>query len=123
MAEPATFDRFRRNVEKSRDDLLALLRRLKIEGKRVVAHHPVQRVLEPGDRSFDVGAHLGYLSLIMAKTVGPDGQVVSFEPDPRNRSHLTGNIERGVVRRIVEARRKGKGGEKGGKGKGGHGKH
>jgi FkbM family methyltransferase len=57
----------------------------------------VQRLLEPGDRSFDVGAHLGYMSLIMAKTVGPEGQVVSFEPDPKNRSQLTENIERNAA--------------------------
>jgi FkbM family methyltransferase len=54
----------------------------------------VQRLLEPGERCFDVGAHLGYLSLVMAKTVGRDGQVVSFEPDPKNRAELLGNIER-----------------------------
>jgi FkbM family methyltransferase len=54
----------------------------------------VERLLLPGDRSFDVGAHLGYFSLIMAKTVGPGGRVVSFEPDPRNRSRLTENLER-----------------------------
>jgi methylation protein EvaC len=38
LGEPATFDRFRRNVEASRDDLMKLLRRLKAEGKRVVGY-------------------------------------------------------------------------------------
>jgi methylation protein EvaC len=38
LGEPATFDRFRRNVEASRDDLMTLLRRLKSEGKRVVGY-------------------------------------------------------------------------------------
>lgn len=38
LDQPATFDRFRRNVEKSRDELLALLRRIKTEGKRVVGY-------------------------------------------------------------------------------------
>ena len=38
LADPATFDRFRRKVEQSRDDLMALLRRLKAEGRRVVGY-------------------------------------------------------------------------------------
>jgi len=36
LHQRATFDEFRRNVEKSRDDLMSLLRRLKKEGKRVI---------------------------------------------------------------------------------------
>ena len=38
LSEAATYDRFRRNVEKSRDDLIALLRKLKAEGRRVTAY-------------------------------------------------------------------------------------
>jgi methylation protein EvaC len=38
LTQPATFAQFRRNVEKSRDDLMALLRRLKAEGRRVVGY-------------------------------------------------------------------------------------
>ena len=38
LEQPATFEQFRRNVEKSRDELLALLRRIKMEGKRVVGY-------------------------------------------------------------------------------------
>lgn len=38
LGEPATFDRFRRKVEASRDDLMKLLRRLKAERQRVVGY-------------------------------------------------------------------------------------
>jgi methylation protein EvaC len=38
LDQPATYDQFRRNVEKSRDELMTLLRRLKAEGKRVVGY-------------------------------------------------------------------------------------
>ncbi len=38
LADPRTFDRFRANVEKSRDALVALLRQLKSAGKRVVGY-------------------------------------------------------------------------------------
>ena len=40
----------------------------------------------------DVGAHVGYFTLIAAKLVGPTGQVFSFEPDPINSGLLMRNI-------------------------------
>ena len=38
LGEAATYERFRRNVEKSRDYLMACLRKLKAEGKRVTGY-------------------------------------------------------------------------------------
>ena len=38
LGDPRTFEQFHRNVEKSREDLMTLLRRLKIEGKRVAGY-------------------------------------------------------------------------------------
>ncbi|MEI6567708.1 MAG: class I SAM-dependent methyltransferase [Verrucomicrobiota bacterium] len=38
LSEVATYDRFRRNVEKSGDNLIALLSKLKAEGRRVTAY-------------------------------------------------------------------------------------
>ncbi len=40
--------------------------------------------IQPGDVCFDVGANIGYFSNIMAKLVGPTGQVWAFEPVPDN---------------------------------------
>jgi FkbM family methyltransferase len=37
-----------------------------------------------GDVVFDVGAHVGFYTLLAAELVGPTGQVVAFEPVPRN---------------------------------------
>ena len=42
--------------------------------------------------AFDIGAHLGYYSLLLAKCVGPVGRVVSFEASPVNFSTLQRNI-------------------------------
>jgi FkbM family methyltransferase len=36
--------------------------------------------LRQGDTCIDVGGHIGYLTLLMARTVGPKGKVVTFEP-------------------------------------------
>ncbi len=41
-------------------------------------------LLEPGAICVDVGANIGYFSLIAASVVGDSGRVYAFEPDPRN---------------------------------------
>lgn len=41
--------------------------------------------LRPGMICLDVGANLGYFTLLMADLVGPAGAVVAFEPNPRLR--------------------------------------
>lgn len=51
-------------------------------------------VLEPGMHVLDLGAHVGYYSLLAAQKVGPEGRVVAFEPDPANFSLLCANLER-----------------------------
>lgn len=38
----------------------------------------------PGSVVCDIGAHLGYFTLLMADSVGPGGQCISFEPQPAN---------------------------------------
>ena len=40
--------------------------------------------LQPGAVFLDVGANLGYFSLLAADRVGPAGKVVAIEPDPAN---------------------------------------
>lgn len=39
-------------------------------------------VLEPGSRFLDVGSHYGYFSLLARHLVGPEGEIVAFEPTP-----------------------------------------
>ncbi len=41
----------------------------------------------------DVGAHIGYYTILASKLVGNDGQVWAFEPEPRNLVDLESNIE------------------------------
>jgi FkbM family methyltransferase len=49
-------------------------------------------VLKPGDTFVDVGAHVGYFSVLAAALVGASGQVVSFEPEPGNYAQLIEHI-------------------------------
>ncbi|MBO6949917.1 MAG: FkbM family methyltransferase [Rhodospirillales bacterium] len=55
--------------------------------------HAFVRVLEKGDRVFDVGANIGFFTLLSAALVGPEGAVVSFEPDAENIKRLSANID------------------------------
>lgn len=38
--------------------------------------------LRPGDLYLDVGAHIGYLTALAARAVGPTGRVIAIEPAP-----------------------------------------
>lgn len=49
--------------------------------------------LRDGDKVFDVGAHFGYVALVMASCVGSSGHVVCFEPDPVAYRTLCSNVE------------------------------
>jgi FkbM family methyltransferase len=48
--------------------------------------------VQPGMVAYDIGAHVGYLTLTLARLVGHSGAVVAVEADPRNRSMLETNI-------------------------------
>lgn len=55
-------------------------------------------LIRPGDTVLDLGAHIGYYTLLFAKLVGPKGRVIAFEPDPTNYSLLVRNVrENGYV--------------------------
>ena len=51
-------------------------------------------LLGEGDVFLDVGANLGYFSLIAASLVGPGGRVLAFEPAPTTRGYLMRSVER-----------------------------
>jgi FkbM family methyltransferase len=50
--------------------------------------------LRPGMTFYDLGANIGYFSLIAARLVGPTGHVVSFEADPEIAARLCENLAR-----------------------------
>ncbi len=61
-----------------------------------VAERPLQgalaRELRPGATFFDIGANVGYVTLIAARLVGPSGRVVAFEPVPENVAAIRENL-------------------------------
>ena len=53
---------------------------------------PLLRALNPGDLFVDVGANIGYFTLLAAQLVGSWGHVLAFEPGIEARSALRANI-------------------------------
>lgn len=50
--------------------------------------------LRPGDTFVDVGAHVGYFTVLGSRAVGPTGTVIALEPEGRNRDCLRLNLRR-----------------------------
>lgn len=53
----------------------------------------IQSLVRPGCVAYDVGANIGYISLLLARRVGPGGQVFAFEALPANVDRLKQNLE------------------------------
>jgi FkbM family methyltransferase len=67
-----------------------------------VAHQAVLREhLVSGDTYIDIGANIGYQSLYASRLVGPNGQVLSFEPNPPTYAILAGHV---AINRIKNCR-------------------
>ena len=52
-----------------------------------------EETLKPGDSVLDIGANVGYFTVLGAKLVGPQGKVFAFEPEPSNYDVLLKNLE------------------------------
>lgn len=61
----------------------------------------LQGWLQPGMTFIDVGAHVGYYTLLAARRVAPDGLVFAFEPSPRNYELLLANVWRNGLTNVV----------------------
>jgi FkbM family methyltransferase len=51
------------------------------------------RTIRKGDTIYDMGANVGFYSLLSSVLTGPTGKVFSFEPLPRNLTYLRKHIE------------------------------
>ncbi len=65
----------------------------------------IETVVRPGMTVVDVGAHIGYFSLLAARQVGPSGHVYAFEPAPENFALLTRNITGNGYQQVVATRK------------------
>ena len=51
-----------------------------------------QEHIQPGQQVLDIGAAVGYYTLLAARLVGPAGSVVAFEPHPENLRYLRSHV-------------------------------
>jgi FkbM family methyltransferase len=58
--------------------------------------------IAPGAVIVDVGANVGYYTLLAARLVGPAGRVVAFEPNPAVRSRLERHVRLNRVQSVVQ---------------------
>lgn len=63
-----------------------------------------EEVVKPGMAVIDIGAHVGYYTLLAARQVGPTGRVFAFEPDQVNHELLQKNIRLNYYENVEVAR-------------------
>jgi len=64
----------------------------------------ILRNLGAGQVALDLGAHMGYYSILMADIVGADGRVIAFEPNPNLHRLLSMNRDVNGYWRTLDAR-------------------
>lgn len=69
----------------------------------------LRAAINPGETIFDVGANIGFYSVLFSRWVGTGGRVFAFEPDPDNVALLRRNLEmngcaNSVVREVALGR-------------------
>lgn len=60
-----------------------------------------RQTVKEGDVVLDIGAHIGYYTLIASKIVGSSGKVYAFEPDPTFYSILERNIKLNGCKNVI----------------------
>lgn len=58
-------------------------------------------ICNPGDIVIDVGANIGWYTIIASRLVGRQGKVIAFEPEPSNFEILQRNVERSALSNVV----------------------
>jgi FkbM family methyltransferase len=57
--------------------------------------------LRPGMVFYDLGANIGFFTLLASRIVGEKGKVISFEPDPEIAARLRRNVERNGFKNVL----------------------
>ncbi len=66
-----------------------------------VVTQATQQVVRPGWTVLDLGAHLGYFTLLLSRLVGPGGRVIAFEAFPEVFSILEENVRLNSCNNVV----------------------
>ena len=81
---------------------LAVGRSLRTTGRwEPLTTEVVKRLLSPGMVFLDIGAQMGYYTLVASRSVGATGRVFAFEPDQRHISLLRRSLRENGVRNVA----------------------
>ncbi len=69
-------------------------------GSEPQVQNALQQYLRPGMIFYDIGANIGFFSLLAARIVGKDGRVIAFEADPEIAARLREHVIRNDFRAI-----------------------
>tara|TARA_B100001559_G_C16489946_1_gene617986 strand:+ start:609 stop:1553 length:945 start_codon:yes stop_codon:yes gene_type:complete len=61
----------------------------------------IKNIIHEGDVAVDLGANIGYFTMLMANLVGTSGKIFSFEPEPQNFEILQKNIKQNHLKNVV----------------------
>lgn len=65
----------------------------------------IKKEVRVGDVVVDIGANIGYYTLILAKLVGENGKVIAFEPDPENFALLEKNVKINGCKNVISVQK------------------
>jgi FkbM family methyltransferase len=65
-----------------------------------LARH-LRKVLRKGSVIYDIGANVGFFTLLASELVGGEGEVHAFEPVPADSESLARNIEQDNVQNVI----------------------
>jgi FkbM family methyltransferase len=71
------------------------------QGAEPAVQEALQRHLRPGMTFYDIGANIGFFSLLAARLVGAQGRVVAFEADPEVAARLREHVARNEFSWVV----------------------
>ncbi|MGC3970051.1 MAG: FkbM family methyltransferase [Pirellulales bacterium] len=61
----------------------------------------IHESVKPGDRVIDLGANIGFYTLLFAQCVGPQGCVYAFEPGPKSFEILSRNVRENEYGNVI----------------------
>jgi FkbM family methyltransferase len=70
-------------------------------GYEILLQRQLSRYLRAGAVFYDVGAHIGIVSMFASELVGPNGHVFAFEADPENAKRIEEHAHRNALDQIT----------------------
>jgi FkbM family methyltransferase len=58
-------------------------------------------LIKPGQVVYDVGANVGFMTLLASRLVGPSGMVIAFEPSPLTAKQLRAQVDVNHLKNVV----------------------